>query len=110
LESEHCAPGPVADQGPYRDTRPAGGRGWPWGPPRTSLDRMMRAPGVLLVGLALSAGALGGCPRELAAPPAAGDPCEDTADCNPDGLDCGELRVCVGGRCETGRSLRVPCR
>ncbi|GAB4197559.1 MAG: hypothetical protein OHK0013_05850 [Sandaracinaceae bacterium] len=60
--------------------------------------------------IALWALNLGGCPRELVAPPAAGDPCEQTADCNPEGLDCGELRLCVGGRCEHGRSLRVPCR
>lgn len=66
----------------------------------------------LLVALALAslAVALGGCPRELTAPPAAGDPCVEHADCNPAGLTCGELRLCVGGHCEEGRSLRVPCR
>jgi hypothetical protein len=60
--------------------------------------------------LVLAALALGGCPRELEPPPAAGDPCVEVSDCNPDGMSCGELRMCVGGRCEAERSLRVPCR
>lgn len=50
-----------------------------------------------------------GCPREIVAPPPAGSPCTTTEDCNA-GLTCGELRACVGERCEEGRSIRVPCR
>lgn len=50
-----------------------------------------------------------GCPREIVAPPPAGSPCTTTEDCNA-GLTCGELRACVGDRCEEGHSIRVPCR
>jgi hypothetical protein len=64
----------------------------------------------LLVSLALVSVVLTGCPRELEPPPSAGEPCEENADCNPAGVSCGELTLCVGGRCEAGRSLRVPCR
>jgi len=64
----------------------------------------------LVLLLTLGSVVLVGCPRELEPPPAAGDPCEENAECNPDGLTCGELRLCVGGRCEAERSLRVPCR
>ena len=59
------------------------------------------ALGVMLLSL--------GCPREIVAPPPAGSPCTTTDDCNA-GLTCGELRACVGERCEEGRSIRVPCR
>jgi hypothetical protein len=64
-----------------------------------------RSPWIVLAALALA-----GCPRELEPPPAAGDPCVDVSDCNPSGMSCGELRMCVGGRCEADRSLRIPCR
>ena len=64
----------------------------------------------LLISLTLAVLALAGCPRELEPPPAAGDVCEEQAECNPPGMTCGELRLCVGGRCEAGRSLHVPCR
>jgi hypothetical protein len=64
----------------------------------------------LIVLLALAGVVLGGCPRELVAPPAAGDPCVENADCNPEDVTCGELRLCVGGHCEQGSSLHVPCR
>ena len=59
----------------------------------------------LLVMLGMSLG----CPREIVAPPPAGSPCTTTEDCNA-GLSCGELRACVGERCEEGHSIRVPCR
>ncbi len=64
----------------------------------------------LVLSLTLASLVLVGCPRELEPPPAAGEACEENADCNPAGLTCGELTLCVGGRCEDGRSLRVPCR
>jgi hypothetical protein len=68
-----------------------------------------RACVALLRGMVLGA-LLAGCPRELEPPPAGGEPCAETSDCNPGAPRCGELRLCVGGRCEVGRSLRVPCR
>ncbi len=77
---------------------------WRIGYPRRVVS-IARTLGIsMLLGASLS-----GCPRELAAPPAAGDPCTTTEDCNL-GLSCGELRACVGGRCEEGHSIRVPCR
>lgn len=60
--------------------------------------------------LAVAVLALSGCPRELEPPPAAGTVCEAHAECNPPEMTCGELRLCVGGRCEAGHSLHVPCR
>lgn len=65
----------------------------------------MRVLAALVITLALA-----GCPREIDAPPAAGDPCSATSDCNPPGQSCGELRLCVYDRCEEGHSLRIPCR
>lgn len=62
---------------------------------------------LLALGLMLSISL--GCPREIVAPPPAGSPCTTTEECNA-GLTCGELRACVGNRCEEGHSIRVPCR
>ncbi|MBN8616537.1 MAG: hypothetical protein J0L92_38485 [Deltaproteobacteria bacterium] len=69
---------------------------------------MHRASRLILIALGVIA--LGGCPRELEPPPAAGDPCATETDCNPSGVTCGALRLCVGGHCEAGQSLHVPCR
>lgn len=49
-----------------------------------------------------------GCPRaaeEL--PPPTGTPCEADADCNS--ADCGQLHLCVGGRCSEEATLIRPC-
>lgn len=62
-----------------------------------------------ILGISLLLASIAGCPRELQPPPAAGAACTTTDDCNL-GLTCGELRACVGGRCEEGHSIRVPCR
>jgi hypothetical protein len=52
---------------------------------------------------------LAGCPREPNAPdPGMGTPCESLEDCN-DGVTCGELKLCVDGFCEEGRSLIRAC-
>jgi hypothetical protein len=62
--------------------------------------------------LALAAlGALSGCPPELQPPVAdGGRACTTSADCNPPGVTCGELYLCVHGLCEATPSQVVPCR
>lgn len=59
--------------------------------------------------LVLTTLGLSGCPRTPDAPdPGMGTPCEQLDDCNP-GVSCGQLRLCVAGFCEEGRSLIRPC-
>jgi hypothetical protein len=54
---------------------------------------------------------LTGCPREPDDAPPVTDPrpCGEVRDCN-DGRSCGILTACVGGYCEAGASLEIPCR
>ncbi|CAG0981392.1 hypothetical protein RHDC4_01913 [Rhodocyclaceae bacterium] len=62
----------------------------------------------VVLGLCFLVG-LVGCPRQVQAPePTGGTPCATLEECNP-GLTCGNLRVCVDGRCEREPSLRRPC-
>ncbi len=63
-----------------------------------------------LVGLALLALGLSGCPRQPNVPtPLSGTPCTQLSDCNG-GTTCGALKLCVDGYCESGTSLLRPCR
>lgn len=63
----------------------------------------------LVLALATGCLALAGCPREPDAPePGMGEPCEQLADCNPDG-SCGVLTLCVDGFCAEEPTLVRPC-
>lgn len=68
---------------------------------------MRRAALVLFFLCALAAS---GCPRTPDAPdPGGGMPCDQLDDCNPGGVTCGALTLCVAGFCEEGASLIRPC-
>lgn len=54
---------------------------------------------------------LPGCPPELQPPvPDGGRACVTNEDCNPPGVTCGELYLCVHDLCEATPSQVVPCR
>lgn len=72
----------------------------------------MNRPRVVAVLSAVAAAwVLTGCPPDLQPPLAdGGRACEASADCNPPGVTCGELTLCVQQVCEATPSLIVPCR
>lgn len=60
--------------------------------------------------LVLWASALAGCPPDLQPPtPDGGRACVVSADCNPAGVTCGDLYLCVHALCEATPSQVLPC-
>lgn len=55
------------------------------------------------------AAALAGCPPTMEATRDGGTTCVTTAGCNPTGMTCGDLRLCVQGFC-TDTTTVVACR
>jgi hypothetical protein len=54
---------------------------------------------------------LPGCPPDLQPPaPDGGRVCATNDDCNPPGVPCGELYLCVQSICEATPSVVMPCR
>lgn len=50
----------------------------------------------------------GGCPEDLAVPPARGEPCDGDVDCNM-GRACGSVAICVRGYCSSEGARVLPC-
>jgi len=73
------------------------------------VSRCRRTSWVVAVGWL--AGVTGtGCPRDLEEPErGAGEPCRETAQCNPPGVDCGLIVACADQRCEAQATLVQPC-